>query len=110
MPDALSYVHGHSPIALLGETIGACLDRAAASFGDRDALIVCHQQRRYSYRELHEEVERAARGLLSIGVKPGDRVGIWSANCAEWVVTQYAAAKVGAILVNINPRTPPRVR
>jgi len=103
MPGALSYVHGHSPVPLLGETIGACLDRAARSFGDRDALIVCHQQRRYSYRELHDEVERAARGLLSIGVKPGDRVGIWSANCAEWVVTQYAAAKAGAILVNINP-------
>src|SRR5438132_7458781 len=98
-----SYVHGPSSVPLLGETIGACLDRVAASFGDRDALVSRHQDLRYSYRQLHAEVERTARGLLSLGVARGDRVGIWSPNCAEWTIAQYAAAKVGAILVNINP-------
>ena len=98
-----SYVSGPSDVPLLGETIGQCLDRIAVTFGDHDALISCHQQVRYSFRELHTEVERVARGLLALGVSRGDRVGIWSANCAEWVITQYAAAKAGAILVNINP-------
>ena len=98
-----SYVSGPSDVPLLGETIGQCLDRIAATFGDRDALVSCHQQVRYSYLELHTEVERVARGLLALGVARGDRVGIWSANRAEWVITQYAAAKAGAILVNVNP-------
>jgi fatty-acyl-CoA synthase len=98
-----SYVSGPSDVPLLGETIGQCLDRIAVTFSDHDALISCHQQVRYSFRELHTEVERVARGLLALGVSRGDRVGIWSANCAEWVITQYAAAKAGAILVNINP-------
>jgi len=79
------------------------LDRIAAEFGDRDALISCHQGLRYTYAQLLDQVNRAARSLLALGVKRGDRVGIWSANAAEWVVTQYAAAKAGAILVNINP-------
>jgi fatty-acyl-CoA synthase len=87
----------------LGETIGQCLDRITAAFGDHEALVSCHQQLRYSYRELHAEVERVARALLALGVSRGDRVGIWSANCAEWSITQYAAAKAGAILVNVNP-------
>ncbi len=99
----ISYVSGPSNVPLLGETIGQCLDRIAATFGDRDALVSCHQQVRYSYHELHTEVERVARGLLALGVARGDRVGIWSANRAEWVITQYAAAKAGAILVNVNP-------
>jgi fatty-acyl-CoA synthase len=99
----LSYVHGSGSIALLGETIGASLDRAAARFGDRDALISCHQNLRYTYADLLREVNRAARALLALGVERGDRVGIWSANAAEWPIVQYAAAKVGAILVNINP-------
>ncbi|RPH55314.1 MAG: AMP-binding protein, partial [Acidobacteria bacterium] len=98
-----SYVSGPSDVPLLGETIGQCLDRIAVTFSDHDALISRHQQVRYSFRELHTEVERVARGLLALGVSRGDRVGIWSANCAEWVITQYAAAKAGAILVNINP-------
>lgn len=98
-----SYVHGPSTTALIGETIGASLNRAARSYGDRDALISCHQNLRYTYSELLTEVDRAARGFLALGVKRGDRIGIWSANVAEWMVTQYAAAKVGAILVNINP-------
>jgi fatty-acyl-CoA synthase len=99
----LSYVHGRSTTPLLGETIGACLDRIAASFEDREALVSCHQELRFSYRQLHAEVERVARGLLAVGVNRGDRVGIFSPNCAEWAVVQYAAAKAGAILVNVNP-------
>jgi fatty-acyl-CoA synthase len=99
----LSYVHGAATVPLLGETIGASLDRAAARFGDRVALISCHQRLRYTYAELLEQVNRAARALLALGVERGDRIGIWSPNAAEWMVTQYAAAKAGAILVNINP-------
>jgi fatty-acyl-CoA synthase len=98
-----SYVHGSSSTPLLGETIGASLNRVAAEFGHRDALISCHQNLRYTYSELLAEVDRAARALLALGVAHGDRVGIWSPNAAEWIVTQYAAAKAGAILVNINP-------
>jgi fatty-acyl-CoA synthase len=99
----LSYAHGPSSVPLLGQTIGAALNSAAARWGDRDALVCCHQKRRYTYSELRTEVDRAARALMGLGVEHGDRVGIWSPNCAEWVITQYAAAKVGAILVNINP-------
>ena len=99
----LSYVQGTSKAPLIGETIGASLDRAALRLGERTALVSCHQGLRYTYRELHDEVDRVARGLLALGVARGDRVGIWSPNCAEWVLTQYAVAKVGAILVNINP-------
>jgi fatty-acyl-CoA synthase len=98
-----SYAHGASEKPLLGETIGACLDRIAGRFGERDALISCHQRIRFTYGELHREVERVACGLLSIGVERGDRVGVWSPNCAEWLIAQYALAKVGAIMVNINP-------
>lgn len=100
---SLSYVHGTASVPLLGETIGAVLDRVAAEFGDCDALISCHQNLRYTYAQLLDQVNCAARGLLALGVKRGDRVGLWSANVAEWVITQYAAAKAGAILVNINP-------
>ena len=100
---SLSYSHGPSSVPLLGETIGACLDRAAASFAHCNALVARHQGLRYTYGQLQAEVGRVARGLLSLGVDRGDRVGIWSANCAEWVIAQYASAKVGAILVNINP-------
>jgi fatty-acyl-CoA synthase len=98
-----SYVHGSSVTPLLGLTIGAALNDAAALFGERDALISCHQDLKYSYNDLLAEVDCAARALLALGVERGDRVGIWSPNNAEWMVTQYAAAKVGAILVNINP-------
>ena len=98
-----SYSHGPSNVPLLGETIGACLDRIATAFDNSNALISRHQGLRYMYGQLHSKVERVARGLLSLGVDRGDRIGIWSANCAEWVITQYASAKVGAILVNINP-------
>jgi fatty-acyl-CoA synthase len=98
-----SYVHGSSDVPLLGDTLGACLDRIADAFGGHDALVSCHQGLRYTYRQLHTEVERVAIGLLALGVELGDRVGIWSPNNAEWLITQYASAKVGAILVNVNP-------
>ena len=98
-----SYINGVSETPLLGETIGQCLDRISARFPDSDALVSCHQGIRYTYRELHREVEIAARGLMSLGVKRGDRVGVWSPNCAEWLIAQYALAKAGAIMVNVNP-------
>ena len=98
-----SYVHGASRVPLLGETIGQNLDRTTARFGDRDALVSVHQGVRQSWAEFHAAVEEVARGLLALGVEPGDRVGIWSPNNAEWATLQYATAKVGAILVNVNP-------
>ena len=100
---AISYAAGTSSQVLLGETIGANLDRTVATFPDRDALVVPFQDVRYTYRQLGAEVDRVARALLASGLGRGDRVGIWSPNCAEWVVLQYATAKVGVILVNINP-------
>src|SRR6266849_2715698 len=98
-----SYLHGPSAAPLLGESIGQCLDRIVSGHADDDALVSLHQGVRYTYKQLHAEVERAARGFLALGVELGDRVGIWSANNAEWLITQFASAKVGAILVNINP-------
>ena len=102
MPE-LSYVNGASDVPLLGETIFQNLRRTAERFGDRDALVVAHQQHRSTYRELVEQCELVARGLMARGVHKGDRVGIWSPNRYEWVITQYATAAIGAILVNINP-------
>jgi len=99
----LSYVHGIGTTPLIADTIGGALNRAAERWGDRDALVACHQQLRYSYRQLRDEADRAARALIALGVQRGDRVGIWSGNCAEWMITQYAAAKAGALLVNVNP-------
>ena len=99
----LSYVHGTGVTSLLSETIGAALDRAAEQWGGRDALIACHQHQRYTYGDLRREADRAARALIALGVQRGDRVGIWSANRSEWLITQYAAANSGAILVNVNP-------
>jgi len=80
-----------------------CLDRICEHFADSDALISRHQGLRYTYAQLKQEVENAARGLMWIGVEKGERVGVWSPNCAEWLIAQYALAKVGAIMVNINP-------
>src|SRR5271165_2285522 len=99
----LSYSCGAAPVPLLGKCIGEVLDDTAAAYPSNDALVVRHQQKRYSYAELRDEVERAARGFLSLGIKKGDRIGIWATNCAQWVVTQFATAKIGAVLVNINP-------
>jgi len=101
--DVPSYVHGASEIPLLGETIGRNLDRTVAVFPDRDAVISVHQGIRLTYAQFLAAVEEIARGLLALGVEPGDRVGIWSPNNAEWVTLQYATAKAGAIMVNVNP-------
>ena len=98
-----SYVHGTSDTALLSETIGQYFDRIAAEVPDHEALVSLHQGLRYTYGELHRQVELAARGLMALGVAKGDRVGIWSPNNADWVIVQYATAKIGAVLVNINP-------
>jgi fatty-acyl-CoA synthase len=98
-----SYVHGASEIPLLGETIGRNLDRTAARVPDRDALVSVHQGVRLTYAQFLAAVEEVARGLLALGVEPGERVGIWSPNNAEWATLQYATAKIGAILVNVNP-------
>ena len=102
-PIALSYSHGTADRALIGETVGALLDRIAAQHGNRPALIVRHQNVRLSYAEFARRAEALAAGLLALGLEPGDRIGIWAPNCAEWVLTQFATAKAGLILVNINP-------
>ena len=101
--EQLSYVHGAIQTPLLGETLGASFDRTVARWGDRPALVVRSQGVRWTYSELAAQAEAFAAGLLALGVEPGDRVGIWSLNCAEWLVTQIATAKAGIILVNINP-------
>jgi fatty-acyl-CoA synthase len=102
-PVPLSYASGPSERPLLGQTIGANLRATAARHGTREALVDVASGARYTYAELDAAVDRLARGLLARGVGRGDRVGIWAPNCAEWFLTQYAAARVGAILVNINP-------
>jgi fatty-acyl-CoA synthase len=99
----LSYASGPSSLPLLGETIGENLRRTVEQHGDSEALVVPHQAYRATYRQLWEQVSLAARGLIARGVRRGDRVGIWSPNRFEWVVVQYATARIGAILVNINP-------
>ena len=99
----VSYVSGPSERPLLPRTIGQELDHARGLHGELEALVSRHQGLRYTYAELHAEAERVARALMALGVRAGDRVGIWSPNRAEWVITQYGAAKAGAILVNVNP-------
>ncbi len=102
-PEHASYLHGVTGVPLRGETIGAMWDASVARFGDRAAIVSRHQGVRWTYAELDREVERCSRGLLAAGVAKGDRVGIWSPNNVEWVVVQFATARIGAILVNINP-------
>ncbi len=103
MRSKLSYVHGTHDLPLIGDTIGVFLKNIAARHGDNDALVVPHQDVRWTYREFDERVTRLAAGLLRLGLRPGDRVGIWSQNCAEWVLVQFATARAGLIMVNINP-------
>ncbi len=98
-----SYVSGTSDTPLLGVTIGNAFDETVARFPEREALVSRHQNLRYTWKTLQEEVNRCARGLMALGIQKGDRVGIWAPNCAEWCITQFATAKIGAILVNINP-------
>jgi fatty-acyl-CoA synthase len=98
-----SYVHGASTTPLIGETIGQNFDKAVEQWADREALVVLHQNIRWTYADLKSQVDACAAGLLATGLEPGDRVGIWSPNNSEWLVTQFATAKAGLILVNINP-------
>ncbi|MDT0462885.1 AMP-binding protein [Streptomyces gibsoniae] len=100
---APSYAHGTSTTPLLGDTIGADLDRAVAAHPERDALVDVASGRRWTYAQFGAAVDEVALGLLAKGVRKGDRVGIWAINCPEWVLIQYATARIGAIMVNINP-------
>src|SRR4051794_18049086 len=102
VPD-LSYAHAPFGTPLLGDTIGGCLNRIAEAHPDREAIVSCEQDVRLTYAELDDRVDRVASALLGRGVERGDRIGIWAPNCIEWVLVQYATAKIGAILVNVNP-------
>ncbi|MEV3923306.1 AMP-binding protein [Actinomadura coerulea] len=99
----LAYASGVSATPLLGDTIGANLDRTVAAHAERDALVERASGRRWTYERFSDDVEAVALGLRDLGVVKGDRVGIWAPNCAEWMLVQYATAKLGAVLVNINP-------
>src|SRR6476620_4822552 len=99
----LSYVHGGSETPLIFQTIGARFDQSALLWPNHEAFVVCDQGVRRTFAEMKYEVDRLAAGLLALGLQSGDRVGIWSPNNAAWVMTQYATAKAGLILVNINP-------
>ena len=98
-----SYMTGEGSGQLLYETIGTCFDRVALQHPGNPSLIVRHQGVRWSYQELKRQVDRLATGLLALGIRPGDRVGVWGPNSYEWIMTQFATAKIGAILVNVNP-------
>ena len=97
-----SQVAGSSSEPLLDATIGQAFDRTVARFPDVEALVVRHQGIRWTYREYQREIDRLACGLLALGIRTGDRVGIWAPNCYEWCLTQYATAKIGAILSLIH--------
>jgi len=98
-----SYCKGHTDTPLIDSTVGDFLDRIAARYPDNEALVSVHQGLRFSYREFLQRVEQCARALMAAGLARGDRIGIWSPNCAEWTILQFASSKVGAILVTINP-------
>src|SRR5262249_3667337 len=100
---AISSAAGPTDEPLLDETIGANLEGTVRAHGDREAMVEFASGRRWTYREFDDDVDAVARGLLARGIEIGDRVGIWSPNCAEWTLLQSATAKIGAILVNINP-------
>ena len=99
----LSYVHGANDTPLIGQTIGQYFDAACERYHDRDAVVVRHQSARLTYAQFRDRVDNLACGLMRLGLEPGDRVGIWSQNNIEWVLTQFATAKAGLIMVNINP-------
>ena len=103
MATQLSYVHGESKIPLLGETIGENLHNTTLKFPENEALISAHQNYRATYKEFNQQVSDVAKALIHLGVKAGDRLGIWSPNRYEWVLLQYATARIGIIMVNINP-------
>ena len=102
-PAVPSDASGTSDVPLLGDTIGDNFDRTASARPDHEALVEVSTGRRWTYRELRAEVDAVALGLVAAGVGKGDRVGMWAPNQAEWTMVQYATAKIGAILVNINP-------
>ena len=99
----LAYTYGASNISLIGETIDQNLRKTVEKYPNKEALISVHQDYRVTYAEFYAQVTTVAKGLIALGVKQGDRVGIWSPNCYEWTLLQYATAKIGAIMVNINP-------
>jgi fatty-acyl-CoA synthase len=103
MTSKMSYVHGAHAVPLIGQTIGVHLGAIAAQHGERDALVVPHQQVRWTYAQFDERVTCLAAGLIKLGLAPGERVGIWAQNCAEWVLVQFATARAGLVMVNINP-------
>ena len=99
----LSYTCGISDKPLLGITIGDMLDQTVAKYPHNEALVVKHQNIRYNYRQFQQKINECARAFIAIGIKKGDRVGVWAPNCAEWTIVQFATSKIGAIQVNINP-------
>ena len=103
MDSMYAYTHGASSVALLGETIDENLKKTVTKYADQEALICSHQNYRATYKEFYDQVVEVAKGLIALGVKRGERVGVWSPNCYQWTLLQYATAKIGAILVNINP-------
>ena len=100
---AVSYASGPSDKPLLGSTIGKFFDYAAVQYADREAVVSIHQQIRFTYSQLAERVNTLAKAFISAGLQKGDRIGIWSPNNVQWLITQYATAKAGLILVTINP-------
>ena len=100
---ALSHTAGETDVPLIEQTVGDNFDATVARFPDREALVDVEQGKRWTWAELKRDVDEAARGFVAAGIEKGDRVGIWAPNCAEWTVVQFATAKMGAILVNINP-------
>jgi fatty-acyl-CoA synthase len=96
-------MHGNSGPPLIGKTIGALLDEVSATDGSRDALVVAHQKIRWTYAELKMRSDAFASGLLALGLEPGDRVGIWAPNCAEWTIAQFATAKAGQYQSRLSP-------
>ena len=103
MDSMYAYTHGASSVALLGETIDENLKKTVDKYADQEALICSHQNYRATYKEFYDQVVEVAKGLIALGVKRGERVGVWSPNCYQWTLLQYATAKLGVILVNINP-------
>lgn len=103
MKSTLSYIHGASTMPLLGETIGENLKNNTLKFPQNDALVCSHQNYRATYEEFYDQVRKVSKALINLGLKKGDRIGVWSPNCYQWVLLQYASANVGIILVNINP-------
>ena len=103
MSTQLSSAAGETEPALIEQTIGANFEDTVAAHGDNEALVEFSSGRRLTYAELDRDVNALARGLIGAGIEKGDRIGVWSPNCAEWTIAQYASAKVGAILVNVNP-------